>query len=91
MGEAGEITDGEALANKRRKSPSPGFAELAASSGLDSAPLTIRSLLKELPLFAGLPSEVLHFLGVNAQPVSFVPFTEILKQGSMGHNQTDVV
>ena len=86
MGEAGEITDGEALANKRRKSPSPGFAELAASSALDNAPLTIRSLLKELPLFAGLPNEVLHFLGVNAQPVSFEPFREILKQGTSGRD-----
>lgn len=86
MGEAGEITDGEALANKRRKSPSPSFAELAAGSGLDNAPLTIRSLLKELPLFSGLPNEVLHFLGVNAQPVSFAPFTEILKQGSSGRD-----
>lgn len=86
MGEAGEITDGEALANKRRKSPSPGFAELAASSALDNAPLTIRSLLKELPLFSNLPNEVLHFLGVNAQPVSFAPFTEILKQGSTGRD-----
>ena len=86
MGEAGEITDGEALANKRRKSPSPGIADVAASGALDNTPLTIRGLLKELPLFSGLPSEVLHFLGVNAQPVNFAPFTEILKQGSSGRD-----
>lgn len=84
MGEAGSFTDGEALANKRRKSPSPSIAEIAASSGMSNPPLTVKSLLKELPLFAGLPSEILHFLGVNAQPMSYPPFTEILKQGTIG-------
>ncbi|KAF2766242.1 RNI-like protein [Teratosphaeria nubilosa] len=84
MGEAGSLSNGEVLANKRRKSPSPGIADLAASSALSEPPLTIRSLLKELPLFAGLPSEILHFLGVNAQHMSFPPFTEILTQDSQG-------
>ncbi|KXL45327.1 hypothetical protein M433DRAFT_4593 [Acidomyces richmondensis BFW] len=84
MGEAGSIVDGEALAHKRRKSPSPSIAEIAASSGMSDPPLTVKSLLKELPLFAGLPSEILHFLAVNAQPVSYPPFTDILTQGTIG-------
>ena len=86
MGDAGSLSDGEVLSHKKRKSPSPGFAELPVPSALDSTPLTIRGLLKELPLFSALPSEILHFLGVNAQPVHFAPFTEILKQGSMGRD-----
>ncbi|QIW99489.1 hypothetical protein AMS68_005007 [Peltaster fructicola] len=87
MGEAGAFMNGEVLSNKRRKSPSPGIAELAASSALGTEPpLTVRGLLKELPLFAGLPSDILHYLGVNAQPVTFAPFVEILKQGSTGRD-----
>ncbi|KAK4542848.1 hypothetical protein LTR36_006037 [Oleoguttula mirabilis] len=90
MGEAGSLADGEILANKRRKSPSPGIADYAASSALgerhSNPPLTVRHLLKELPLFAGLPNEILHFLGVNAQQVSFPPFTDILMQDSAGRD-----
>ncbi len=86
MGDAGSLADGEVLSNKKRKSPSPGIAEIAGSSVLNNTPLTIRQLLKELPLFAGLPSEILHYLGVNAQPVTFAPFTEILQQGSSGRD-----
>ena len=87
MGDVGSFQDGEAMSHKKRKSPSPGIAEMAAASiALDNAPLTIKQLLKELPLFSALPSEILHFLGVNAQPVCFAPFTEILKQGSMGRD-----
>jgi F-box and leucine-rich repeat protein 7 len=86
MGEAGSLADGEVLANKRRKSPSPGIAEIATATGISDPPLTVRSLLKELPLFSGLPSDILHFLGVNAQPMSFPPFVEILKQGTMGRD-----
>ncbi|KAI7365066.1 RNI-like protein [Hortaea werneckii] len=90
MGEAGSLVDGEILANKRRKSPSPGITDIVASSALGEKhadlPYTVRQLLKELPLFSGLPNEILHFLGVNAQPVSFAPFTDILKQDSMGRD-----
>ncbi|EMC99597.1 hypothetical protein BAUCODRAFT_342539 [Baudoinia panamericana UAMH 10762] len=89
MGEAGSLADGEVLANKRRKSPSPGLAEIAAiaaSSALSDPPLTVRGLLKELPLFANLPNDILHFLGVNAQPVTFPPFTEIITQDSAGRD-----
>ncbi|TKA31676.1 hypothetical protein B0A50_01754 [Salinomyces thailandicus] len=90
MGEAGSLADGEVLANKRRKSPSPGLTDLMASGALSERhadiPLTVRQLLKELPLFSGLPNEILHFLGVNAQPVSFPPFTDILRQDSMGRD-----
>ena len=51
MGDAGSLANGEILSNKRRKSPSPGIAELAASSALDNAPLTIRQLLKDCLLY----------------------------------------
>lgn len=86
MGEAGEVLAGEIISNKRRKSPSPTLAELAASSALGHANLTVRQILKELPIFSGLPDEILHFLGVNAQPCTFAPFTEILKQGTHGRD-----
>lgn len=86
MGEAGSFADGEVMSNKKRKSPSPGIAEVAASSALGASSLTIRQVLKELPLFAGLPSDILHFLGVNAQPVTYPPFTEIVKQGRSGRD-----
>ncbi|WPH01772.1 Hypothetical protein R9X50_00462400 [Acrodontium crateriforme] len=87
MVEAGSLADGEIMTNKKRKSPSPGLADLAATSAIDHhPPLTVRQLLKELPLFSGLPSDILHFLGINAQPVSFPPFTEIIKQGSTGRD-----
>lgn len=72
--------------NKRRKSPSPSLAEAAANSVLGNANLTVRQILQDLPLFAGLPSEILHFLGVNAQPCSFGPFTDIITQGSQGRD-----
>ena len=39
-----------------------------------------------MPLFAGLPAEILHFLGMNAQPCTFSPFTDIIKQGSHGRD-----
>ena len=70
--------------NKKRKSPSPSLVEVAASSALGSGLVHIRQLLKELPLFAGLPSEILHFLGSNAQQRTFAPFTDIIKQESQG-------
>lgn len=89
MGEAGDLSSGEVLSNKRRKSPSPGLvslAEAAASSVMGNASLTVRQILKELPLFSELPDEILHFLGVSAQPCVFPPFTEILTQGSQGRD-----
>lgn len=67
---------------KKRKSPSPGRRD--ASSALANGLVNVRLLLKELPLFAGLPADILHFLGLNAQPASFPPFTDIIKQDSHG-------
>ena len=69
---------------KKRKSPSPGLAETIASSALGSGLVNVRQLLKELPLFSGLPPEVLHFLGLNAQPRTYPPFTDIIRQDSLG-------
>lgn len=70
--------------NKKRKSPSPGLIEAAASSALGSGMVNVRQLLKELPLFSSLPPEILHFLGLNAQPRTYPPFTDIIKQDSHG-------
>ena len=82
MGEAGDLSDGEIL--KKRKSPSPSLAEAVASSAFGHSHVTVRQILKELPLFSELPPEILHFLGVNAQPCTFPPFTEIIQQGTQG-------
>ncbi|MCJ1411499.1 hypothetical protein MMC19_005589 [Ptychographa xylographoides] len=69
---------------KKRKSPSPSLVEITASSALGSGLVNVRALLKELPLFAGLPSELLHFLGSNARQCTYPPFTDIVQQGSQG-------
>jgi F-box/leucine-rich repeat protein 7 len=67
---------------KKRKSPSPGRRD--GSSALANGLVNVRLLLKELPLFSGLPADILHFLGLNAQPCSFPPFTDIIRQDSQG-------
>lgn len=67
---------------KKRKSPSPGRRD--ASSALANGLVNVRLLLRELPLFSGLPADILHFLGLNAQPRSFPPFTNIIQQDSQG-------
>ena len=76
----------EAVMNgtKKRKSPSPGPNEFTTSSALGNALVNVRALLRELPLFTSLPAELLHFLGLNALPRTFRPFTDIIKQDSMG-------
>ncbi|KAI4140279.1 MAG: hypothetical protein L6R39_005868, partial [Caloplaca ligustica] len=72
------------LSNKKRKSPSPGLVEAVASSALGDGLVNVRQLLKELPLFSGLPQDILHFLGLNAQPCTYPPFTDIIQQNSQG-------
>lgn len=67
---------------KKRKSPSPGRRD--GASALANGLVNVRLLLKELPLFSGLPADILHFLGLNAQPRSFPPFTDIIRQDSQG-------
>ncbi|KAK1752669.1 hypothetical protein QBC47DRAFT_305465 [Echria macrotheca] len=86
-GETGVIKDGGAVNTKKRKSPSPGVIEDAAISGsaLGSGYVNIRKTLKELPLFSALPADILHFLGLSAQPKSYTPFTDIIRQGSPGN------
>ena len=69
---------------KRRKSPSPGMNAVANSSALGHGLVNVRATLKELPLFSNLPSEILHYLGLNAQPQNYPPFTDIIKQDTMG-------
>jgi F-box and leucine-rich repeat protein 7 len=68
--------------SKKRKSPSPSPNEI--SSALGNGLVYVRSLLKELPLFTSLPPDLLHFLGLNALPSTFPPFTDIIKQDSTG-------
>lgn len=72
------------LAAKKRKSPSPTIAEAAASSAFGNSSLPIRQILQSFPLFSNLPQDILHYLGVNAQPCTFPPFTDIIQQGSRG-------
>ncbi|MCJ1376223.1 hypothetical protein MMC20_007464 [Loxospora ochrophaea] len=84
MDEGGAIRPNGLLYSKKRKSPSPSLVEAAASSALGSGLVNVRQLLKEFPLFSGLPPEILHFLGLNAQPHTFPPFTDIIQQGSQG-------
>ncbi|KIX07888.1 uncharacterized protein Z518_02542 [Rhinocladiella mackenziei CBS 650.93] len=72
--------------SKRRKSPSPGTNEVSTASALGHGLVNIRATLKELPLFASLPPEILHFLGLSAQPRSFAPFTDIIKQDTRGRD-----
>ena len=70
--------------NKKRKSPSPSLVEAASSSALGDGLVNVRQTLKELPLFADLPPEMLHYLGLNAQPCTYPPFTDIIQQDSQG-------
>ncbi|KAF2186676.1 RNI-like protein [Zopfia rhizophila CBS 207.26] len=87
MGDSGVLREGEVVsAYKKRKSPSPGLAEAAALSVFGSGSVNVRLLLKELPLFSSLPPEILHFIGLNAQPRSFPPFTDIIQQGTQGRD-----
>ncbi|KAI9845551.1 MAG: hypothetical protein M1837_004648 [Sclerophora amabilis] len=70
---------------RKRKSPSPGTSEeFPTSSALGSGLVNVRQLLKELPLFATLPPDILHFVGLNAQARNFPPFTNIIRQNSQG-------
>jgi F-box and leucine-rich repeat protein 7 len=86
-GEVGVIKEGGAVNTKKRKSPSPGVIEDPAISGsaLGSGYVNIRKTLKELPLFSTLPPDILHFIGLSAQPKTYSPFTDIIRQGSPGN------
>lgn len=81
-----EQDDGQSVKttnNKKRKSPSPVLKE-RSSSALANGLVNVRLLLKELPLFSGLPADILHFLGLNVQPRTYPPFTDIIQQDSQG-------
>ncbi|KAM6537697.1 hypothetical protein FALCPG4_003605 [Fusarium falciforme] len=85
-GERGAIRDGAVVNSKKRKSPSPGIIEdPAAGSAIGSGQINIRTTLKELPLFSTLPADILHFLGLSAQPKTYTPFTDIVRQGLPGN------
>ncbi|KAI1361415.1 RNI-like protein [Xylaria arbuscula] len=85
-GEEGVIKEGAVVNNKKRKSPSPGALEdPAAGSALGSGGVNVRQTLKELPLFSTLPPDILHHLGLNAQPKTYPPFTDIIRQGTLGN------
>ncbi|KAF2669496.1 RNI-like protein [Microthyrium microscopicum] len=87
MAEAGMLKHGEiVVSSKKRKSPSPSTTDSLASSALGSGSVNVRQTLRELPLFATLPPEILHFIGLNAQPRSYKPFEDIIKQGSTGRD-----
>jgi len=85
-GDVGVIEKGAVINKKKRKSPSPqGIEDPAAGSALGSGFVNVRKTLKELPLFSSLPPEILHFLGLSAQPKTYPPFTDIILQGSPGN------
>lgn len=84
MSEAEDRRQNGVQTNKKRKSPSPSLIEAAGSSALGEGLVNVRQLLKELPLFSGLPPDMLHFLGLNAQPCTYPPFTDIIQQDSQG-------
>ncbi|KAI9672336.1 MAG: hypothetical protein M1817_003358 [Caeruleum heppii] len=85
MSEAGTAAGAVSANSKKRKSPSPGLTDgVATSSALGSGMVNVRQLLKELPLFSSLPAEILHYLGLSAQPRTYPPFTNIIQQNSQG-------
>ncbi|KAH9894709.1 cyclic nucleotide-binding domain-containing protein [Xylariomycetidae sp. FL2044] len=85
-GEMGIIKEGTVVNTKKRKSPSPGVMEdPAAGSALGSGLVNVRQTLRELPLFSTLPPDILHFLGMSAQPKTYSPFTDIIRQGTAGN------
>ncbi|KAK4658385.1 hypothetical protein QC762_101370 [Podospora pseudocomata] len=86
-GEVGIIKEGAVVNTKKRKSPSPGVIEdpTVGGSALGGGYVNVRKTLKELPLFSNLPPDILHFLGLSAQPKSYSPFTDIVRQGSPGN------
>ncbi|KAI0853444.1 RNI-like protein [Daldinia vernicosa] len=85
-GDVGIIKEGAVVNHKKRKSPSPGGMEdPTAGSALGSGLINVRQTLKELPLFSTLPPDILHFLGMSAQPKTYPPFTDIIRQGTSGN------
>ncbi|KAI1384263.1 RNI-like protein [Hypoxylon trugodes] len=85
-GEIGVIKEGFVVNTKKRKSPSPGGIEdPTAGSALGSGLVNVRQTLRELPLFSTLPPDILHFLGMSAQPKTYSPFTDIIRQGTAGN------
>ena len=87
MAEAGSATRNGVINSRKRKSPSPVTGEGRIGTGvLGSGLVNVRQLLKELPLFSSLPSDILHFLGLSAQPKNYPPFTNIIRQGSIGRD-----
>lgn len=84
-GDSGILKDGAIINTKKRKSPSPGIIEdPSVGSAIGSGFVNIRRTLRELPLFSGLPTEILHFLGLSAQPKMYPPFKDIVQQGTSG-------
>lgn len=84
-GDSGVLKDGSVINSKKRKSPSPGIIEdPAVGSAIGSGFVNIRHTLRELPLFSNLPAEILHFLGLSAQPKMYPPFKDIVKEGTSG-------
>ncbi|KAI1431821.1 RNI-like protein [Xylaria sp. CBS 124048] len=80
------VKEATGINHKKRKSPSPGILEdLTGGSALGNGLVNVRQTLKELPLFSALPPDILHFLGMSAQPKTYSPFTDIIQQGTLGN------
>ncbi|KAI9830275.1 MAG: hypothetical protein M1826_004886 [Phylliscum demangeonii] len=82
---SGDTSPG-AVNSRKRKSPSPGIEGPTTSGALGTGTVNVRRLLTELPLFSTLPPDILHFLGLSAQPKRYPPFTPIIRQGSTGRD-----
>lgn len=84
-GEVGKFENGIVVNTRKRKSPSPSTIEDPShGSALGSGFVNVRRTLQELPLFSSLPPDILHFLGLSAQPITYPPFTDIIVEGSEG-------
>ncbi|KAI6251235.1 F-box/LRR-repeat protein 7 [Erysiphe necator] len=85
-GDEGLFDKGLVINTKKRKSPSlQAIEDHTAGSALGSCHVNVRKTLKELPLFSNLPNDLLHLLGLNAQPKIYPPFTDIILKGSVGN------
>ena len=84
IGDTGIIEGGAVFNTRKRKSPSPSVGESIGASALADGLVNVRQLLKELPPFSNMPPDILHFLGLSAQPRTYSPFTNIIRQDSQG-------
>ncbi|KAI5787662.1 hypothetical protein DFH27DRAFT_486817 [Peziza echinospora] len=83
----GDVRMSETAEANHHQNGAPALAsQWSSNSVLEAGMVHVRQLLKEFPLFANLPSDVLHFLGLSAQPKTFPPFSILVQQESTGRD-----